>query len=126
MYPVSYTPLDVYKRQAHINIPHYIGMINGGFYEESLGIIREKTPLAGVLGRVCVHPCEANCRRLLLDEALSIRVLKRFVADFAVSYTHLSGAGQSRREEGGRNRLRPRRPNRILPAGPQRLPGNHF
>lgn len=67
---------------AHINIPHYIGMINGGFYEESLGIIREKTPLAGVLGRVCVHPCEANCRRLLLDEALSIRVLKRFVADF--------------------------------------------
>ena len=68
---------------AHINIPHYIGMLNGGFYEESLAIIREKTPLAGVLGRVCVHPCEANCRRLLVDEALSIRVLKRFVADFA-------------------------------------------
>lgn len=69
---------------AHVDIPRYIGMISGGFYEESLAVVREKTPLAGVLGRVCVHPCEANCRRQPLDEALSIRVLKRFVADFEV------------------------------------------
>ena len=67
---------------AHIDIPWYIGMIDAGNYEASLALIHEKTPLAGVLGRVCVHPCEENCRRQPLDEALSIRVLKRFVADF--------------------------------------------
>lgn len=67
---------------AHVDIPMYLGMIKAGIYEASLAVIREKTPLAGVLGRVCVHPCEANCRRQPLDDALSIRVLKRFVADF--------------------------------------------
>ena len=67
---------------AHIDIPWYIGMIGAGNYEASLALIHDKTPLAGVLGRVCVHPCEENCRRQPLDEALSIRVLKRFVADF--------------------------------------------
>ncbi len=69
---------------AHVDIPLYVGMISGGFYEESLAVIREKTPLVGVLGRVCVHPCEDNCRRRPLDDAVSIRVLKRFVADFEV------------------------------------------
>ncbi|NLA26929.1 MAG: FAD-dependent oxidoreductase [Firmicutes bacterium] len=69
---------------AHVDIPLYVGMISGGFYEESLAVIREKTPLVGVLGRVCVHPCEDNCRRQPLDDAVSIRVLKRFVADFEV------------------------------------------
>ncbi|MEW5785641.1 MAG: FAD-dependent oxidoreductase [Bacillota bacterium] len=69
---------------AHVNIPGYIRCIKEGCYEDSLGIIREKTPLVGVLGRVCVHPCESNCRRQPVDEAISIRVLKRFVADFAV------------------------------------------
>ncbi len=69
---------------AHVDIPLYIGLISGGFYEESIAVVREKTPLVGVLGRVCVHPCEDNCRRQPLDEALSIRVLKRFIADFEV------------------------------------------
>lgn len=69
---------------AHIDIPMYLGMISAGLYEASLAVIHEKTPLAGVLGRVCVHPCEENCRRQPLDDALSIRVLKRFVADFGL------------------------------------------
>lgn len=68
---------------AHIPIHAYIGCITEGFYEESLAVIRDKTPLAGVLGRVCVHPCETECRRRLVDEALAIRLLKRFVADHA-------------------------------------------
>lgn len=67
---------------AHVDIPLYLGMIAAGNFEASLAVVRDKTPLVGVLGRVCVHPCEENCRRQPLDEALSIRVLKRFVADF--------------------------------------------
>ncbi len=66
---------------AHIDIYKYIGGIREGCYQEALKVIREKTPLVGTLGRVCVHPCEDNCRRQLVDEPLSIRVLKRFVAD---------------------------------------------
>ncbi len=67
---------------AHINIPKYIECIREGNYEEALAVNREKTPLVGTLGRVCVHPCESNCNRQPYDQSLSIRLLKRFVADF--------------------------------------------
>lgn len=69
---------------AHLDIPAYIDAIKDGRYEESLAIIRQRTALAGVLGRVCVHPCEENCRRGNVDEPLAIRGLKRFVADYEV------------------------------------------
>lgn len=67
---------------AHINIPKYIECIREGNYEEALAVNREKTPLVGTLGRVCVHPCESNCNRQPYDQALSIRLLKRYAADF--------------------------------------------
>ncbi len=70
---------------AHINIPKYIACIKDGNYEEALAVNREKTPLVGTLGRVCVHPCESNCNRQPYDQSLSIRLLKRFVADFGAS-----------------------------------------
>ncbi len=69
---------------AHINIPGYLESIKEGNYEEALAINREKTPFVGTLGRVCVHPCESNCNRQPVDQALSIRLLKRFVADYGL------------------------------------------
>jgi formate dehydrogenase beta subunit len=44
-------------------------------------VITNKLPLPGTLGRVCVRPCEEHCRRTILDEPISIKHLKRFVAD---------------------------------------------
>lgn len=67
---------------AHIDIPRYIEYIREGSYEKALAVNREKTPLVGTLGRVCVHPCESNCNRQPYDQAISIRLLKRFAADF--------------------------------------------
>ena len=98
---------------AHIDIPWYIGMIGAGNYEASLALIHDKTPLAGVLGRVCVHPCEENCRRLPLDEALSIRVLKRFVADFELRNKAAAAAVKEAGEE--------REKVAIIGAGPAGL-----
>jgi formate dehydrogenase beta subunit len=65
----------------HLDIPRYVEHIKEGRFLESLDVIRERLPLAGVLGRVCVRPCEYHCRRTLLDEPISIKYLKRFVAD---------------------------------------------
>lgn len=39
-------------------------------------------PFAGICGRICHHPCEDNCNRQEIDEAVSICNLKRFVADY--------------------------------------------
>lgn len=66
----------------HLDIPKYIEEIRYGRFERSLDVIRERLPMPGVLGRVCVRPCEFNCRRGLIDEPLQIKHLKRFVADF--------------------------------------------
>jgi formate dehydrogenase beta subunit len=70
-----------YACPAGINVPLYVYLIGEGKYQEALAIIREKVPFPGVLGRVCIHPCEEACRRGALNEPISIRFLKRFVAD---------------------------------------------
>jgi heterodisulfide reductase subunit A len=66
---------------AGINVQGYVQLIGQGKYQEAVQLIMGRLPLPGVLGRVCPHPCEAECRRLQVDEALSIRELKRFAAD---------------------------------------------
>jgi len=66
---------------AGIDVPRYIRFIAEGKPAEAVAIIREKIPFPSVCGYVCIHPCEAKCRRTLLDEAIGIRVLKRFAAE---------------------------------------------
>lgn len=61
---------------AHIDVPRYVRLCGEGKFAESLAVIREKVPFPGVLGRVCIHPCETACRREGLDEAISIKFLK--------------------------------------------------
>ncbi len=65
----------------HLDIPSYVECIKEGKFSESLDIIRERLPLPGIVGRVCVRPCEEHCRRAIMDDPVSIKYLKRFVAD---------------------------------------------
>ena len=66
----------------HLDIPTYVECIKEGRFQDSLDVIREKLPLPGIVGRVCVRPCEEHCRRMNLDAPISIKFLKRFVADY--------------------------------------------
>ena len=66
---------------AGVDAPRYIRFIAKGKPSEAVAVIREKIPFPSVCGYVCIHPCEARCRRDLLDEAIGIRVLKRFAVD---------------------------------------------
>ncbi|HEU65882.1 MAG TPA: FAD-dependent oxidoreductase [Chloroflexi bacterium] len=67
---------------AGIDIPRYIRLIARGRPSQALAVIREKVPFPAVLGRVCAAPCQEECRRGQdVDEALHIRMLKRFAAD---------------------------------------------
>jgi heterodisulfide reductase subunit A len=66
---------------AGVNVQGYVQLIAQGKYKEAVQLIMERLPLPGVLGRVCPHPCEAQCRRLEVDEPLAIRDLKRFATD---------------------------------------------
>ena len=66
---------------AGINVQGYVQLISQGKYQEAIQLIMERLPLPGVLGRVCPHPCESDCRRAEVDTSIAIRDLKRFAAD---------------------------------------------
>ncbi|OIN96884.1 MAG: 4Fe-4S ferredoxin, partial [Deltaproteobacteria bacterium CG1_02_45_11] len=66
---------------AGLNVQGYVAMVKMGKYREAVEIIMRDLPFPGVLGRICPHRCEKSCRRLELDEAVSIRELKRVAAD---------------------------------------------
>jgi len=66
---------------AGINVQGYVQLVGQGKYKEAVQLIMEKLPLPRVLGRVCPHPCEKQCRRGETDQAVAIRELKRFAAD---------------------------------------------
>ncbi len=66
---------------AHINVQGYVALIGAGKYREALSLIWRDLPIPRTIGRICPHPCEKECNRKELDEAVSICALKRFVAD---------------------------------------------
>ncbi len=68
---------------AGINVQGYIQLIGQKKYDQAASLVMEKAPFPGVLGRVCPHPCEAQCRRRLVDKPVAIKELKRFAADRA-------------------------------------------
>jgi heterodisulfide reductase subunit A len=60
----------------------YMKLIAGGQYRKALELVRDANPLPSVCGYICHHPCEAACTRGRVDDPLSIRSLKKFVADY--------------------------------------------
>jgi len=67
---------------AGVNAQGYVALISQGKFKEALEVLRRTMPFAGVCGRVCTHPCESECERGKVDEPVSIRSLKRFMADY--------------------------------------------
>ncbi len=59
----------------------YVRAIANGRFADAYMVARGPNPLASICGRVCGAPCEAACRRGAIDQAVSIRALKRFVTD---------------------------------------------
>ena len=74
-----------------LDVPGYIALIKSDKPAEAYKLIMQRLPLPMSVGRVCPHPCERKCRRGQVDEAVSIRHLKRYASDYAwehgLSYT---------------------------------------
>jgi len=67
---------------AGIDICAYIHEIAEGRYLEAVRVIKQRNPFPSVCGRICVHPCEDDCRRRLVDASVAINDLKRFATDY--------------------------------------------
>jgi NADPH-dependent glutamate synthase beta subunit-like oxidoreductase/NAD-dependent dihydropyrimidine dehydrogenase PreA subunit len=63
------------------DVPQYIRYIHNKQYDKAVAVILERTPFPSVLGRVCFHPCEQECRRNEVNEPIAICSLKRFATD---------------------------------------------
>ena len=66
---------------AGVDSPAYLALVSQGRYAEGLAVHRDANPFAMICGRVCPAFCEQKCRRGRIDEPISIRLVKRFMAD---------------------------------------------
>jgi formate dehydrogenase major subunit len=67
---------------ARLDIPGFIAGIAAGDHEKAAQIVTDDLTLPASLGRVCPRLCEERCRQCDVEEALSIRNLHRFTADY--------------------------------------------
>ncbi|MEE4196847.1 MAG: FAD-dependent oxidoreductase [Bacteroidales bacterium] len=66
---------------AHMGIPEYIEAVRNQDLEEGLKILYETNPLPEICGRICTHKCETVCSVGHHGDPISIRWLKRYIAD---------------------------------------------
>src|SRR3989440_981935 len=70
----------------HQDIAAYVDYVSQGRYLDSWLVIHETNPFPSMLGPLCNHPCETDCKRGWVqgpENAVSIKSLKRFATDYA-------------------------------------------
>ncbi|MFH0812648.1 MAG: FAD-dependent oxidoreductase, partial [Pseudomonadota bacterium] len=93
--------------------PTFFSLIAQRKFEEALAVVKKDNPLAGILSRVCQHPCETICRGED-GEPLAIMSLKRFISDYGVKH-NLMVKAEPLVKEGGRGKVA------IIGSGPAGL-----
>ncbi len=66
------------------DIQGWLALARDGDFEAAWRRLVSANPLPGAHGRACYHPCETNCNRKDLDEAVAIHAVERFLGDLAV------------------------------------------
>jgi NADPH-dependent glutamate synthase beta subunit-like oxidoreductase/Pyruvate/2-oxoacid:ferredoxin oxidoreductase delta subunit len=67
------------------HIPLALFHAEKGDFDHALAAFLEESPLPGVCGRVCYHPCETDCNRNPWDGAVHIRAVERAAAEYGVA-----------------------------------------
>ena len=65
----------------NVDAKGYISLLKQGDTRGALELIYSRLPFPGIMSRVCTHPCELQCKRAEIDDAISIKKLKRFIFD---------------------------------------------
>jgi formate dehydrogenase major subunit len=69
---------------AQGKVQSYVNLTAQGKYREALDELHDHVTMPASIGRVCPAPCQTKCRRNFVDDTVSIREIKRFVADWAL------------------------------------------
>ena len=68
---------------AGVDVPGYMALVGEGRCADAVRLIRKDNPFPVACAYICEHPCEARCRRNMIDDAINIRGLKRYAVDTA-------------------------------------------
>ena len=66
------------------NIRGYIDLIKKNDVSMAFELLTSSNPLPAVCGRVCYHPCQANCSRHSFDIELQVRLIEKFIGDWGI------------------------------------------
>ena len=67
------------------NVQAWLAEAQAGRYRSAWNIIVRDNPLPAVHGRVCYHPCEDACNRGVMDGAVTVHAIERFIGDLALA-----------------------------------------
>jgi NADPH-dependent glutamate synthase beta subunit-like oxidoreductase/ferredoxin len=67
---------------AFMDIPQMNRLLAEEKYDQALAVVKNNIAMPGVLGRICPAPCEKACKRKVIDDPVSICLLKRSADDF--------------------------------------------
>ncbi len=68
---------------AGVDIPGYIALLKEHRFSDAVRLIRKDNPFPVTCGYICEHPCEAKCRRTIIDSPVNIRGLKKMACEYA-------------------------------------------
>ena len=59
---------------AGVDVPGYVALVREGRYADAVRLIRKDNPMPTACAYICEHPCEARCRRNIIDDAVNHNV----------------------------------------------------
>ena len=67
----------------HVDARLFVKEMGRGDREAAFKVLAKSMPYPGILGRICDHPCEAQCKRREVEEPLAIGLLERNCVEHA-------------------------------------------
>ncbi|MDO5534590.1 MAG: NAD(P)-binding protein [Propionibacteriaceae bacterium] len=66
------------------NIQEWLRLVKASDDQGAWRELTRNNPFPAIHGRVCYHPCETSCNRVMLDGAVSIHSVERHLGDLAI------------------------------------------
>ena len=66
------------------DIRGYLALMKKGNVAEAFELLTAMNPLPAVCGRVCYHPCQAECNRHRFDTELQVRSVEQLIGDWGI------------------------------------------
>lgn len=67
---------------SHLSVQGYVKLASMGRYMDAIELIKEDNPFPAICGAICNKRCETECTRGLIDSAVSVDEIKKFLANW--------------------------------------------